>query len=104
LVFERLILNEGVLEVKYTKAFQIPHDAVLAINGTKMEKTEEKTDQIFVPLKKPVVTGQSGDFSVPRPIWLPLVNAFKNREIEFGFSLTNIQTVFDAFRLQPIAV
>lgn len=31
--------------------------------------------------------------------WLPLVNAFKNREIEFGFSLQNIQTVFETFNL-----
>ncbi len=29
--------------------------------------------------------------------WLPLVNMFKNREIEFGFSLHNIKTVFDHF-------
>ena len=34
-------------------------------------------------------------------IKLPLVNAFKNREIEFGFSLQNIQTVFDTFGIQP---
>lgn len=31
---------------------------------------------------------------------LPLVNAFKNREIEFGFSLQNIQTVFETFKIQ----
>jgi len=55
LVFERLILNEGVLEVKYTKAFQILHDAVLATNSSKVEKVEQKTDKIFEPLKKPAV-------------------------------------------------
>ncbi len=33
--------------------------------------------------------------------WLPLINAFRNREIEFGFSLNHIQTVFDAFGLKP---
>ncbi len=32
---------------------------------------------------------------------LPLVNAFKNREIEFGFSLQNIQTVFETFEISP---
>lgn len=32
---------------------------------------------------------------------LPLVNAFRNREIEFGFSLQNIQTVFETFQIQP---
>jgi DNA invertase Pin-like site-specific DNA recombinase len=31
---------------------------------------------------------------------LPLVNAFKNREIEFGFSLQNIQTVFETFNIR----
>ncbi|HOX96448.1 MAG TPA: recombinase family protein [Candidatus Woesebacteria bacterium] len=36
------------------------------------------------------------------PAWLPLVNAFKNREIKFGFSLQNIQTVFETFKIQPI--
>ena len=28
-----------------------------------------------------------------------MVNAFKIREMEFGFSLQNIQTVFDTFNL-----
>lgn len=32
---------------------------------------------------------------------LPLVDMFSNREIEFGFSLQNIQTVFETFDLQP---
>lgn len=36
-----------------------------------------------------------------RSNWLPLVDAFKNREIEFGFSLQNIQTVFETFEIQP---
>lgn len=38
-------------------------------------------------------------FYASRQAWLPLVNAFRNREIEFGFSLQNIQTVFDTFHL-----
>lgn len=70
LVFERLILNEGVLEVKYTKAFQILHDAVLATNSSKLEKVELKTDKILEPLKKPVAKAQSGDFSGGQPVWL----------------------------------
>lgn len=36
-----------------------------------MEKVEEKTDRIFVPIKKPVLMGQTGDFSGNQPIWLP---------------------------------
>lgn len=70
LVFERLILNEGVLEVKYTKAFQILHDAVLATNSSKVEEVEQKTDKIFEPLKKPDSTIQSGVFSGGQPVWL----------------------------------
>lgn len=35
-------------------------------------------------------------------IWLPLIDAFRNKEIEFGFSLQNIQTVFETFQLQPV--
>ena len=36
-----------------------------------------------------------------RTLWLALVNIFKDRKIEFGFSLQNIQTVFETFQLQP---
>jgi len=71
LVFERLTLNEKKLTVKYTRAFQILHDAVVATNGTKIENVDEKTDKIFVPLKKPVVTQQTGNSRTLRPIWLP---------------------------------
>lgn len=34
-------------------------------------------------------------------VWLPLLNMFRNRELEFGFSLQNIKTVFEAFQIQP---
>ena len=40
-------------------------------------------------------------FAPVDPCMLPLVDAFKNREIEFGFSLQNIQTVFETFGIQP---
>ena len=30
--------------------------------------------------------------------WLPLVDVFSNREIEFGFTLQNIKTLADAFQ------
>lgn len=32
---------------------------------------------------------------------LPLIDIFKKRKVEFGFSLQNIKTVFDTFKLQP---
>ncbi len=32
---------------------------------------------------------------------LPLIDLFRNRKIEFGFSLQNIQTVFETFDIQP---
>ncbi len=32
---------------------------------------------------------------------LPLVDMFRNHKIEFGFSLQNIQTIFETFQLQP---
>jgi len=34
-----------------------------------------------------------------RQAWLPLVDAFRNREIEFGFSLQNVRTVFETIGL-----
>lgn len=37
-----------------------------------------------------------------RQAWLPLINAFMNREIEFGFTFQNIQTVFESFKAQPV--
>ncbi len=70
LVFENLILNEGVLSIKYTRAFQILHDAVQATNGSKVLKSKEKTDRIFEPTKKVDITGQIGDFSAYRPALL----------------------------------
>ena len=33
---------------------------------------------------------------------LPLKDLFINRKIEFGFSLQNIQTVFETLKIQPI--
>jgi len=34
-------------------------------------------------------------------IQVPLINAFLNKEIEFGFTFQNIQTVFESFKIQP---
>ena len=31
--------------------------------------------------------------------WLPLVDLFRNKEIDFGFSLQNIQTVFESLQI-----
>lgn len=75
LVFEKMILDDGVLNIKYTKAFQILHDAVIATNCTKIENVEEKTNKIFVPLKKPAVTIQTGNSGILRPTWLPRVDS-----------------------------
>lgn len=35
-------------------------------------------------------------------LMLPLVNVFRNREIEFGFSLGDIKTVFKGFQLRSV--
>lgn len=35
---------------------------------------------------------------------LPLVDMFRNREIEFGFSLQNIKMVFETFDIQEPTV
>jgi hypothetical protein len=34
--------------------------------------------------------------------WRPLYDAFRNREIEFDFSLQNVQTVYSNFEIQPL--
>lgn len=33
---------------------------------------------------------------------LPLVDMFRNREIEFGVNLTNIKTLFETYHVQPV--
>jgi hypothetical protein len=35
-----------------------------------MANVVQKTDKIFVPLKKPVATAQTGDLLGVQPIWL----------------------------------
>ncbi len=75
LVFENLTLNEGALIIKYTKAFQILHDAVQYTNGSKVLKNEEKVDKIFEPAKKVDITGQTGDFGAYRPVLLPRLDS-----------------------------
>jgi hypothetical protein len=38
----------------------------------------------------------------PWAFLVPLVDAFKNKKIEFGYSLNNIQTVFETFGLPAL--
>lgn len=34
--------------------------------------------------------------------WLPLKDLFCNHKLEFDFTLQNIQTVFETFKIQPV--
>lgn len=77
LVFESITLNNMALEYKYTKPFQMLHDAVALTNSSKMTKEVAKEDRIFEPTKKVDNKLQTDTFEVVRPILLALTNTFR---------------------------
>lgn len=74
LVFESLTLDNGVLNWKHTKPFQILHDAVKATNSSKLTKSSAKDNKIFEPSEKVDTSTQITSFSLQRPAWLPRVD------------------------------
>lgn len=66
------------------------------------ERFEIKDKKVVKVVDNPIFSTLKKEQQVLiRHNWLPLVDMFKNQEIEFGFSLTNIQTVFQTFQIQP---
>lgn len=63
---------------------------------------EPSVSAMFEPVEKVDNTLQLEHVWANNSTLLPLVDMFRNREIEFGFSLHNIQTVFEAFKLNSI--
>ncbi|MFA6944277.1 MAG: recombinase family protein [Pedobacter sp.] len=89
-VGSNLTLKDGIVRVDLQKP----------LNFIEMAKSEvAEILPMFEPEKKGYTTAQIEALYAKNPTLLPLVNAFKNREIEFGFSLQNIQTVFETFQL-----
>lgn len=71
---------------------------------SEQENWKKKYKDWLEPQEYTELLAKRPDLRPAIPIWLPLVNAFKNREIEFGFSLQNIQTVFETLAIQPAFV
>ena len=65
-------------------------------------KRRDLPPQRLDPSTRP--SGSQGGVCLSASDSLPQVNAFKNREIESGFSLLHIKTVLDSFKLQPIFI
>jgi hypothetical protein len=90
-----LKLKDGVVGVNLEKPLQFIETAI------------EEEPTIFGEFEPKISVGNSVQFE---SLWtqnlslLPLVDAFRNREIEFSFSLQNIRTVFDAFDIKPAYV
>lgn len=73
-------------------------------------KVEERRQLLKLVLSNLRVEGKTVRYEAVKPFdtilnyadrqsVLPLVNIFKNRQIEFGFSFQNIKTVFETFRV-----
>lgn len=67
----------------------------------RVTKGEPSTKMEFEPKEIKDKYGNLENYWNQNPLVLPLVDAFCNRKIEFGFTLQNIQTVFDSFKIQP---
>ena len=102
---------------KADKDFLITNSRILELASKATElfessKVEEKRQLLGFLLQNCKLKGKELDFTLQKPFdailtanktstWLPLVDVFRNREIEFGFSLQNIQTVFETLEIQP---
>lgn len=104
LVFSDLYLEKGKLIANYSKAFKLLLELVELTNelaSSKEERNEKIVARIFEPPIKADLTIQMDDFYSHRPVLLSVVDMFRNREIEFGFTLQNIQTVFETLDIKP---
>jgi len=71
LVFSKLTLDKGRLEVEYSKTFKLLSEAVTLTNSSKVKKLPKIKTETFEPLKKTDVTRQSAFLYSSRPNWLP---------------------------------
>lgn len=67
LVFENLVLNQGELTFKLTRAFQILADAIKATNRSKVRAVAKFDGENFEPSEKTDITIKSQDFTTLRP-------------------------------------
>ena len=79
----------------------------------KSSEVEERRQLIKLVLSNTRIEGKKVRFEAQKPFnqildfadrqaWLPLLNVFRNREIEFDFSFGYIKTVLEGFDFQPI--
>jgi site-specific DNA recombinase len=73
LVFDKMRLNEGVLECNYTKPFQTLHDAIFYTNklSSKQQKMDQISEVIFEPEEKIDDSVLRGDLHTYRSKLLP---------------------------------
>ena len=101
---------EKAEDAYYINATTLLEPANRAYDLFRSSEVEEKRQLIMLTLQNLRLEGKKVRYDLVKPFgqiflyadrqqWLPLVNAFKNREIEFEFSLRNIQTVFETFDL-----
>lgn len=74
LVFGSLTLNEGILDAKVSKTFQVLAEAVELTNSSKTPHKERFAQNIFEPAKQafvePVTDTKRSPLGASRPIWL----------------------------------
>ena len=96
----------------YMTASYLVEFAQKAYDLFKSSEVEERRQLIKLVLSNLRIEGELVRYEVKKPYntiinyadrqaWLPLVDAFRNREIEIEISLTNIQTLFETYHIQP---
>ncbi len=83
LVFTNLILNEGKLNLEYTKTFKLLAEAVKLTNRSKMIENKDLEENIFEPKERVDISTQSRHFSQNvqsgSPAWTRTTNLDLNR-------------------------
>lgn len=96
------VLTRISSNLSYKKAGRIDVELKLEYKALSGKGDDEmKKSDWLEPVDWTAILSKNPSLRPANPLWLPLVNAFKNREIEFGFSLQNIKTLFETFQIQP---
>lgn len=113
--------RKAFITAKGKKGLELKKEILMALGKTPIIKGGAlliEANEWFVPIKndypaleaeylrlelnkKPLNEAKTEALASIRTPWLPLVDMFRNREIEFEFSLRNIQTVFETFQIKP---
>ena len=75
MVFAKLTLNEGRVNIEYSKTFKLLAEAISFTNRSKIENTTKLDGDIFEPTEKLDISTQMGVLQASRPSWLPRVDS-----------------------------